>query len=488
MKLRSFFAAICLCSSIFVLVPERLFGLAFIGAEGFGANSVGGRGGRVIEVTNLDDSGAGSFRDAVETQSGARTVVFRVGGTIDAPDIIVISNGLLTIAAHTAPGDGIMFKGAPIVVENANEVIIRHLRIRPDHRTFNKLGLSVRGSSNDVIIDHCSIGWVDDDAYGIGSNAQNARNVTMQWGLISELFGSGNSSLIRQGTDYTFHHNLYIHAERRHPEHHSGNLDWVNNVTYNYSVGAQVLPNGSHDAQPNFVNNYHKHDAVAGSPPSTTLRGITMYGDRTRSATSSVYIEPNLGVSIAGNYEDEFDGTIVNMRVQQNVGGLTLVGSRFAYPQVTTTSAAQAVVDVLAKAGATVPVRDAIDTRMINDFNNRTGDHVTDNTGYPVYNSGPYPDSGNNGMSDEFELRMGVSNHNGLEIDQGMEGFNNGMTNLEYYLGELALDFPRLVGGPDPSRRLNFHIFLKRTSYEEPNGYAWNRVAPGVLALQPTYH
>jgi pectate lyase len=193
---------------------------AFPGAEGFGAKATGGRGGAVYEVTNLNDSGPGSLRDAVS--KGNRTVVFRVSGTIALKKRLVVTQPNLTIAGQTAPGDGICLRNFPFAVASRN-VIVRYLRSRLgdlSRQEDDAMGV-LHGASN-VIFDHCSASWSIDEALSLSGNETD---VTIQWCLIAEPLNNslhskgphGYGSLARSNGRVTLHHNLWAHCDARNP-------------------------------------------------------------------------------------------------------------------------------------------------------------------------------------------------------------------------------------------------------------------------------
>ena len=190
---------------------------AFPGAEGFGRNATGGRGGKVYHVTTLEDGDyEGTFRHAV-SQRGARTVVFDVAGTIFLDRNLNISNGDLTIAGQTAPGEGICIARYPVSVR-AENVIVRYMRFRVGNEGKGEPDGFGGTENKNVIIDHCSISWSVDETctfYG-------GENVTVQWCLISEsLRTAGHSKgphgygAIIGGDKSSFHHNLMAHHESR---------------------------------------------------------------------------------------------------------------------------------------------------------------------------------------------------------------------------------------------------------------------------------
>ncbi len=206
--------------------------------------------GGVSEVPTLNDAGPGSLRAACEA-AGPRTVVFRVGGTIELKSKIIIRNPYVTVAGQTAPGDGVCVKGYSFGCLGAHDVIVRHLRVRvgdESGQTLDGMGLA---SCDHSIIDHCSVSWTIDE----GVSSRGARNVTVQWCLIAEALnhsvhpkylgtGKGHSYAASiSGDAGSFHHNLLAHCAGRnwslagglnHGGRLAGRLDLRNNVVYNW--------------------------------------------------------------------------------------------------------------------------------------------------------------------------------------------------------------------------------------------------------------
>ena len=252
---------------------------AFPGAEGGGMYTTGGRGGEVYHVTNLNDSGPGSFRDAVSKSN--RTIVFDVAGTIALASKLKITSSNLTIAGQTAPGDGICIRNYTVELQGDN-IIIRYLRFRMGDTTQTEDdALGGRYHSN-IVIDHCSMSWCTDECASLYAN----RNFTMQWCIISESLcnsvhekGKHGYGGIWGGRNASFHHNLLAHHWSRNPrfdhpyvydhnnaatiEQYHGNVDFRNNAIYNWGQSENCY--GGELCRLNLVNNYYKEGPASKS-------------------------------------------------------------------------------------------------------------------------------------------------------------------------------------------------------------------------------
>ncbi|MEI7024256.1 Ig-like domain-containing protein [Paenibacillus sp. y28] len=403
---------------------------AFPGAEGGGMYTTGGRGGEVYEVTTLADSGPGSLRDAVS--QGNRTVVFRVSGNIDLKSKLYIRGSNLTIAGQTAPGDGITVNHYPAIVE-ADNLIIRHMRFRlGDTVLAEEDAMSIRKYRN-IIMDHCSFSWAIDEVLSPYENA----NVTVQWSIIGEalhmsrhqkgrhgfggLWGAGNS---------TYHHNLLIHNASRNARYkgtltESKTLDFRNNVIYNWNY--QTSYGGDH-ADVNIINNYYKYG------PDTLLTKRRLLYELT-GANGQVYANGNYIDSAPDVTADNWLGIFMD-------AGKERINEPLPVNPVTTHSAEEAYELVLAQAGANVPRRDAVDSRMVNDVRDRTGREINSQTevgGWPELNSLPAPaDSDHDGMPDSWELEQGLNPND--PADRNGVLTPNGYTHLERYLNSIVWD------------------------------------------------
>lgn len=430
---------------------------AFIGAEGFGRNSIGGRGGSVIFVENLNAFGTGSFQEALATV-GPRTIIFRVGGIITWREGNPTVPPFCTIAGHTAPGDGIMLTQFQLQFRNTNNIICRYLRVRPseDNPSPASHGSLEVFQANTVIFDHCSAGWATDDTLA----GSSAHSVTFQWCLTSEGLSSFNRGKYSfwdfqsvAGLGVSFLHNLVTNYNDRLPTIQSGDVQVVNEVMYNSNHGAQVFPeSGDLACNVEYVNNHllvgpNTPNPLIGAAFQSLGCGYIPAVDCALAAASRIFLSGNFhNIKRPNNTLPETD-----IMIQRGSPVIPVVTTPLGFPTIDSeVDAQQARIEVLARSGATIPVRDSIDQRAIDDVNNGTGRWpvtIAEVGGYPVYNSAsPYVDTNSNGMSDEFEQRLSVSNHNGMEISIS-RALNEPYTNLEWFLMELAGDV-NLVAPP----------------------------------------
>lgn len=457
---------------------------AFPEAEGFGAYSTGGRGGVVIEVTNLNDSGNGSLRDCVEA-SVTRTCVFKVNGTITLFKSLNIIHPYITIAGQTASGDGITLrngssnKGATLMI-NTHDVIIRYLRIRTgasQQLTSSNQSIALWSGYN-IIIDHVSMSWATDQILTIYTypKTETLRDVTVQWSFITEgldtsthekgdhstgvIISSENNSRI------SMHHNLLAHNNFRHPRISSINpLDVINNVIYNYGLELSFADASSSSLAVNYIGNL-----ILRGPDSITR-------DNFIKLTANPQAYP-MNIFVQGNIDDRYrtDNTLPdNLSVVERSRGF-MVTDRIISSDITISSC-NSITDcdvydqVLSNAGANAYInslgqfeirRDAVDKRIIEEIGAREGqiidatsattifnpnsevflqpsdytkyginDPIGDD-GWPLLEIGtPYSDQDHDGMPDTWEELYGF---NPTNADNNMDSDNDGYTNLEEYL------------------------------------------------------
>lgn len=426
---------------------------AFPGAQGYGTDTTHGRGGKVIEVTNLNDSGVGSLRAAVAA-SGPRIVVFRVGGTINLNSRITVTNPNLYIAGQTAPGGGISLRVAPTSTTDqgtmqieTHDVVIRYVRFRPGNDgggaddSHDAVQIYKAGVNN-VVLDHISASWAVDENV---NTYDYSNNITVSNSIISEALsnsthpgGEHSKGMLSGGVDahnVSIHHNLFVSNVDRNPQISGVSVaDIRNNVIYNYGDGSgegtTLISSSKGIAKVNWVGNYYKPGP---NSPTTRPEFATYEGSTGR--TQTWFGEGNERWTASGN---------TAARVWTGSWGRVTIP--FAAPLVNTTSAAQAYNDVLAGSGAS-RVRDAVDLRLINEVQNGTGSFKDSAPAYPVLSSGTAPtDTDHDGMPDSWETSNGLnSNVDDSAGDRNADGY----TNVEEYVNGLVDDV--VVPEPTPS-------------------------------------
>ena len=392
---------------------------AFPSAVGFGALATGGRGGTVYHVTNLNDSGPGSFRDAVAHTN--RVVVFDVGGTIQLNSAVSVASNL-TIAGQTAPGDGIAIIGREVSFSNSHNDIVRYVRFRqgsldPDR---GKSSLAISNGSN-MIFDHVSIEFGQWDNIDVNGST----NITFQNSIIADPIGQRFNAHQDSG-NITWYNDVWSSAHNRNPLA-KGNTQFVNNVVYNFQAGYTAGNTSGHFSH-DLVDNYF----ITG--PSTSNAGDVYY----QMANQSVYA--------AGNYEDSNRDGRLNGSPLGYPGGTTHLSAPWSPDTLLlpATTADDAYANDIATAGDSLP-RDAVDVQVIDDVTSlgRRGRLWTSqtetglpNNGYGVLNGGPgIVDSDGDGMPDDWETYYGLDpTQNNARGDFDGTGY----TNIEKYVNSIA--------------------------------------------------
>ncbi|MDD1654565.1 MAG: hypothetical protein LUO91_02510 [Methanomicrobiales archaeon] len=458
---------------------------AFPGAEGFGTDTLGGRGGTVYVVTNLNDSGPGSLRAAIDA-SGPRIVVFATGGTIICTRTLELNNPYITIAGQTAPGDGITVKGELAV--KTHDVVVRYMRFRPGHpsailppdKRKDTHAINIVDNSYNVVVDHCSLSWGIDEDFSVYGEPHD---VTLQWSIVAEGlynaslakpnengYESGHSmgALIGSENGITLHHNLMAHNDQRNPRLKAdGTVDVVNNVVYNYGYSAGAATDDRGLLRINYVGNYVKKGTQSkevaelelGHPTDKTAKGY------------AVYVEGNIGPHRTSDSQDQ---RLVVDRGDWN----HLTTTRNSAPLISSTSAAVAYEQVLNGAGAVFPKRDAVDQRIVTDVRTMGGAILTTPSqrgGWPVLASGTPPvDSDRDGMPDTWETAAGLNPRDASDAKGDRDG--DGYTNVEEYANSIipgevkvgAVTIPS-EGGAFPGERVRFTAVYQGTYLNRPS-------------------
>jgi pectate lyase len=475
---------------------------AFPGAWGGGMYSFGGRGGKVIVVTNLNDSGPGSFRDACE-QGGPRIVVFNVAGIIKINAVIKIRAPYITIAGHTAPGDGVCIAGNTVEIDT-HDVVIRHMRFRRGKLVADDRDDALGGNPvGNIMLDHLSTSWGLDEGVSIyrhmyqpedGSKALklNTVNVTIQNTISSEALNTYHHSFGSTigGLNATFHHNLWANNAGRNPSIGMGDtFTFVNNVVFNWRH--RTMDGGGGMIKINVISNYYKPGP--GTPKTHMAYRLVKPETNRDGGHGRVYASGNV---VDGNAEVTADNWAggVQLEVQDRVttSPELLAGLRanepFKHAPLPIQSAEKAYEFVLANAGATLPRRDAVDERIIKGV--RTGvippqkiadgsvelaklygyaqrwtDVLADGVekgfitnpaevgGYPDYQGAPYKDSDGDGLPDDWEKKHGLNPNESADATTDLNG--DGYTNIEDFINGLdprasKVDWSDLKHNKDP--------------------------------------
>ncbi|HYE28414.1 MAG TPA: pectate lyase [Allosphingosinicella sp.] len=431
--------------------------VAFPGAEGAGRFALGGRGGKVIRVTNLEDSGPGSLRAAIEAE-GPRTIVFDVGGTIRLKKPLVVRNGRVTVAGQTAPGGGIALRDRAFEIE-ADDVVVRYIRARLGDESRVESDAFTISKGRRIIVDHISASWSVDETLSSGSDYKepkdDLRDVTVQWSLISESLRKsvhakgehGYGSLLRggRGARMSFHHNLWAHHAARMPR--PGNYlppakdsvgafyDFRSNVFYNWGgsyagYNADSGEKASH-AFYNFVDNAYRTGPDSKKPIAFDERNpIARAWFSGNSMNGAVPKDPWSLVSGRTDLDYRLPGPL-------------------AMPPIARDPAPRALERVLAGAGASL-VRDSVDARVVESVRRGSGrliDSQKEVGGWPELAPGtPWRDGDGDGMPDDWERRNRLDPADPADGNADRDG--DGHTELEEWMNSLTASLRRSVARP----------------------------------------
>lgn len=454
---------------------------AFPGAEGGGAFSFGGRGGKVYVVTTLADTGPGSFREACE-QGGARIVVFNVAGIIRLKTPVSIRAPYITIAGQTAPGDGICIAGESVWIDT-HDVIVRFMRFRRGAMDVLRRDDGLGGNPvGNIIIDHVSASWGLDENMSIYRHVYDRAgekplklptvNVTIQNSIFSEALDTYNHAFGSTigGHNSTFMRNLWANNVARNPSvGMDGDFNFVNNVIFNW--WNRSADGGDHRSFYNFINNYYKPGPItpAGEPIAhRILKPESGRSPETRTKFGHAYVNGNIVEGDETVTKDNWAGG-VQIEGFPDAGPQTdsiRSATPFPMPKLTTQTATEAYTYVLANAGATLPKRDAVDNRIVEEV--KTGRIVYSEKaqpfagtaflkrrlpadsykkgiiadpgqvgGYPEYKGKPYKDSDSDGIPDAWEKAHGLDPKKAADAPQIAKD-SGGYSNIEVYLNSVV--------------------------------------------------
>ncbi len=478
---------------------------AFPGAMGGGAYTFGGRGGKVIIVTSLDDDGPGTLREACET-GGARIIVFGVAGIIRLKTPLIVRAPYITIAGQTAPGSGICVAGESFEI-NTHDVIIRHIRFRRGETNVGRREDAIGGNPiGNIMVDHVSASWGLDENMSMYKHMYNDStgktieerlptvNITIQNSIFSEALDTWNHAFGSTigGENCTFMRNLWADNTARNPSTGAfGVFNFVNNVVFNWAHRSS--DGGDYTAMFNFINNYYKPGPATDKTKPEGYRILKPESGRSKlpyKVYGRCYVSGNIMEGNEKVTRDNWDGGV-------QIEDLTNAGeyrdamkwnTPFPLPSFPVMTAQETFLFVLENAGATLPKRDAVDSRVIEQV--RTGvikypDNVnldkvpqfkyrrlpkdsyklgiiTDISqvgGYPDYQSGtPLKDTDKDGMPDVWEIKYKLNPND--PTDAIMDCNGDGYTNIEKYIN--GIDPEQKVDWKNPKN--NFDTLEKKKS------------------------
>jgi autotransporter-associated beta strand protein len=441
---------------------------AFPGAVGFGANATGGRGGTVYHVTNTNDSGTGSFRDAVSQPN--RIILFDVGGTITLASAVACSSSL-TIAGQTAPGGGIAIIGHEVSFSVLTNEIVRFLRIRPGSiASTTEDGINM-GDGTNMIFDHISIEFAPYNNIDAHGNYTAGNQITVQNSILADPIGQ-QFNAHTEATDNTFcwWNNIFSSAHDRNPLA-KVNTIFINNVVYNFQAGYTVADT-SGDFFHDIVNNYF----IVG--PATTSDSDDFF-----------QFDSNQSVYASGNLEDTaMSGTLTGSSTAP--GGVYVLSSPWSWftANIPTLSPVSAVRQDISMSGA--QPRDQVDALVQADvlsfgtagaggglWTSQTATGLG-NDGYGVIAGGTPPvDTDGDGMPDYWKMAVGLSLTNS---NDAMIIASDGYANIEHYLNWLAA--PHALTSPNTSVAVDLWQYTAGFTNTSPV-YSVNCASNGVVVL-----
>ncbi len=444
--------------------------LAFPGAEGFGRFAVGGRTGTVYHVTNLNDSGSGSFRDAVSLPN--RIIVFDVAGVIRLQSRVSVSRNLY-IAGQTAPGEGITLYGNGLSFSGADNTICRYLRVRMGVVGDSGQDALTMASGHDMIFDHCSVAWGRDETFSISGDGP--QNITIQNSIISQgLLGHSAGGLVQTDGGVTIYRTLYIHNDTRNPKF-KGRHQYVNNIVYNWKTAAYIMGGDSEgSSQANAEGNVF----IAGP----TGKSNAFSGANSRYA---IYENDNL-------VDDNHDGRLSLRRIGHDEfgGGPTFQTAPFDYPVLPTTAASGLLDDLLPVVGASLPYRDNLDWMLLADVRSfgLRGEIISDertlDIGAPdtwgLWQGTRRFDTDGDGMPDWWEEQNGTDP---AKAD-AMQLQDDGYVNIEHYINSISAEqseyFLKVPQALRAAERESASLLLEwRDMTDHESGYSVEQLVDG---------
>lgn len=418
---RLILCAIGICFSLCMTAQQ----LAFPGAMGFGRTATGGRSGTVYHVTNLNDSGAGSLRDAVSQPN--RIVVFDVAGVINISSRIVFARNLY-VAGQTAPGEGITVYGDGVSFSGSTNIIVRYMRFRMGKGGTSGKDCAGIANGTDMIFDHCSFSWGLDEVFSINPDGKgDLHNIT----LMNCIFGQGllthSAGGLMQADSITLYRNFYCDNGTRNNKV-KGAHQYVNNIVYNWKNGCYLM--GGDSSGKSYAN----------TQGNLFINGPAGGGNAITSGNS------DFNIYASDNWQDKDKNGVFNpyeIPHSEYGGGPTFQSTPYPYPTLDIISATSLMDELLPTVGASLPYRDYVDCYMVDECRSLGLDGVLISTeevlpfGKPstwtVWSGEARVDTDGDGMPDVWE------NANGTDPtkNDAMTKAANGYCHIENYINSI---------------------------------------------------
>ena len=398
--------------------------LAFPGDQGWGRFATGGRGGTVYHVTNLNDSGTGSLRDAVSKPN--RIVVFDVAGVIRISSCIVFSNNLY-VAGQTAPGEGVTVYGNRVSFSGANNTIVRYMRFRMGRSGDSGKDAAGLANGTNMIFDHCSFSWGRDETFSINPDGKGTppQNITLQHCIVGQGLMDHSAGGLMQADDISLIGNLLCDNNTRNFKV-KGRNQYANNMVYNWKDGAYIMGG---DSEGSFEVNIQSN---------LFINGPSGGGDAFTGANSDFHCY------VTDNWQDSNRDGVFNPSQVTKYSAATVVSSPYNYPALTLNSGQSLLTTNLPTVGASLPYRDPVDCYMVDEVlsygtkgaliaNEETLACGTPSS-WSVFTGTKKTDSDNDGMPDTWEQSNGTDPN----VNDAMTIASNGYANIENYINSIT--------------------------------------------------
>ncbi len=400
--------------------------LAFPGAQGWGRFATGGRNGSVYHVTNLNDSGAGSLRDAVSQPN--RIVVFDVAGVINIKSRIVFSNNLY-VAGQTAPGEGITVYGDGVSFSGASNIIVRYMRFRMGHNGSNGKDAAGLANGADMIFDHCSFSWGLDETFSINPDGKGTtpQNITLQHSIVGQGLLTHSAGGLMQANYISIIGNLLIDNSTRNFKI-KGINQYANNMVYNWKNGAYIM--GGDSEGTSYCN----------IQSNLFINGPAVGGDAFTGGNADFHCYA------VDNWQDSNRDGVFNPSAVTKYSGATVESSPYDYPELTLNAGQTLLQTNLPTVGASLPYRDPADCYMVDEIMSygKQGALISNEetlicdapSTWAVYAGTKKTDTDGDGMPDTWETANGTNPNS----NDAMTIATNGYANIENYTNSITVD------------------------------------------------